>query len=201
MWCYVAATLLKIQCSVKSKILIITRILSEYIATFSTKGTLVWWGKSTHLFFTICGMQLDSKGYPHHAAVMPWLLCYRCGYCHSLSMCVHVLWVLLCFVWEWSFIFYVSTSKSLEINWLITWGQGLECSDRSMLSYFCLKQGKIRHKCSLTSIKLCNTAHQRAEFLVIQKCSSCVLPNPVLGPRLGELVLNGCPRISYPDQL
>lgn len=59
----------------------------------------------------------------------------------------------------------------------------------------------MRHKCSLTSIKLCNTAHQRAEFLVIQKCSSCVLPNPVLGARLGELVLDGCPRILYPDQL
>lgn len=30
---------------------------------------------------------------------------------------------------------------------------------------------------------------------------SCVLPNPVLGPRLAELVLSGCPRILHPNQL
>lgn len=62
------------------------------------------------------------------------------------------------------------------------------------------KKGKIRRKCSLASIKLCNIVHQRAEFLVIQKTDgSCVLPNPVLGPRLGELVLHGRPRILHPD--
>lgn len=107
MWCHIAATLLKFQCSVKSKILIITRILSEYIATFSAKGMLMWWGKSTHLSFTISGMQLDSKDYSHHPAVLLWLLYYRCGYCYRLFMCVHVLWVLLCFLWEWSFSFYL----------------------------------------------------------------------------------------------
>lgn len=57
-------------------------------------------------------------------------------------------------------------------------------------------------KCSLASVKLCNIEHQRAGFLMVQKKhGSCVLPNPVLGPRLEELVLNGCPRILCHSQL
>lgn len=52
-------------------------------------------------------MQLNSKGCSHHPAVMLWLLYNRCGYCYRLFMCVCVLWVLLCFVWECSFSFYL----------------------------------------------------------------------------------------------
>lgn len=37
--------------------------------------------------------------------------------------------------------------------------------------------------------------------MVQKKHGSCVLPNPVLGPRLEELVLNGCPRILCHSQL
>lgn len=66
-----AAALVKAQHSVKSKILIITRILLEYIAAFSTKNMSVWYGRNTHLvLFTIAGMQLDSKVYSYHPAVM-----------------------------------------------------------------------------------------------------------------------------------
>lgn len=123
---------------------------------------------------------------------------------------MHVFSVSFCPVWGMSFCFFVCvfltclspnlciTSKT---NPVIAEGQALGCSDLSVQCLFCEKVGKNK-KCSLASVKLCNIEPQRAGFLLVQKKhGSCVLPNPVLGPRLEELVLNGCPRILCRNQL
>lgn len=123
---------------------------------------------------------------------------------------MHVFSVSFCPVWGMSFCFFVCvfltclspnlcvTSKT---NPVIAEGQALGRSDLSVQCLFCEKVGKNK-KCSLASVKLCNIEPQRAGFLLVQKKhGSCVLPNPVLGPRLEELVLNGCPRILCRNQL
>ena len=95
--------------SVKSKVLITTRILSGYVVAFSTKNMSVWCGRNTHLvLFTITGTRLDSNVYSLHPAVVLWLLYYRCVY--RLFMCVRLLGTFLCFAWEWSFCFYLRMS-------------------------------------------------------------------------------------------
>lgn len=202
MWLHIAATLLKVQCSVKSKILIITRILSKYIATFSAKGTIVGWGRSTHLLFTISGMQLDSKGYSHHLAVVLWLLYYRCGYCYRLFMCLCVLWVLLCFVWKWSFSFYLCVHPKIFKNELMNhWGLGFGMLWPEYVELLLFKTGK-------NKTWMLSDLNQTMQYSTPESWIPCdtevqlLCPSkPILGPRLGELVLHGCPRILYPDQL